>query len=86
MSQQQKRFNKISRATDNMATLIDCLIKDGLKNYQKTGETELDIKFLKESVTVLRELWNLVEESEEPVNIDQGIVIRLEGQVEQFSK
>lgn len=86
MSNTQKRISRIAVATDNMAILVDSVIKDALKNYRKSGEINLDTKLLKESVSVLRDLWGLIEDAEQPLNVDEGVVIRLEGQLQQFSK
>ena len=86
MSPSQKRVSKIEAATNNMACLIDSIVKDALKNYRKAGEIGLDAKFLKESVTILREMWNLLDSAEEPISVDEGIVIKLEGQVEKWCK
>ena len=71
---------------NNMSALIDDVVKKARKNFKDSGNPELDAKFLKESVSALRELYGLLGECD-PVNeIDEGIVIRLEKQVEEWSK
>ncbi|MBO5065491.1 MAG: hypothetical protein J6D06_05185 [Clostridia bacterium] len=80
------KLKKISSAVNNMSALIDDIVKKARKNFRDSGNAELDAKFLKESVSALRELYGLLGECDPSTEIDESIVIRLEKQVEEWSK
>ena len=86
MSQGNVKVRRIESATNNMSALIDDMVKKALKNFKTTGTPELDAKFLKESVGALRELYNLLGECDGGAVADEGIVIRFEKQLEEWSK
>jgi hypothetical protein len=67
-----------------MSALIDDLVKKARKSFKLTGETELDAKFLKESVGALRELCALLEDCGAEATND-GVVITFEKQIEEWS-
>ena len=80
------KLKRVASAVNNMSALIDDIVKKARKNFKESGNAELDAKFLKESVGALRELYGLLDECDSAVEIDDGIVIRLEKQVEEWSK
>ena len=80
------KLKRVSSAVNNMSALIDDIVKKARKNFKESGNAELDAKFLKESVGALRELYGLLGECDPTTEIDEGIVIRLEKQVEEWSK
>ncbi len=86
MSQPNVKVKRIESATNNMSALIDDMVKRALKNFRVNGTPELDAKFLKESVGALRELYNLLGECDGGAMVDDGIVIRFEKQLEEWSR
>lgn len=80
------KLKRVASAVNNMSALIDDIVKKARKNFKESGSAELDAKFLKESVSALRELYGLLGECGPSAEIDEGIVIRLEKQVEEWSK
>lgn len=86
MSQPKVKVKRIESAANNMSSLIDDMVKKALKNFKSTGSPELDAKFLKESITALRELYGLLGECGECDVSDDGIIIRFEKQLEEWSK
>ena len=69
-----------------MSALIDDIVKKARKNFRSTGTPDIDAKFLKESVGALRELFGLLSDCGEEKEVSDGIVIRLEKQIEEWSK
>ena len=69
-----------------MSALIDDMVRKALKSFKSTGSPELDAKLLKESITALRELYGLLGECDGSAMSDDGIIIRFEKQLEQWSK
>lgn len=86
MSQGNVKVRRIESATNNMSALIDDMVKKALKNFKANGAPELDAKFLKESVGALRELCSLLGECDGGTAVDDGIVIRFEKQLEEWSR
>lgn len=80
------KLKRVASTVNNMSALIDDIVKKARKNFKESGNPELDAKFLKESVSALRELYGLLGECDPGAEIDDGIVIRLEKQVEEWSK
>ena len=81
-----KTLKCVSSATENMSALIDDIIKKARKNFKQSGKPEVDAKFLKESVGALKELFELRAEYDGFGGCDEGIVVRFEREMEEFSK
>ncbi len=81
----EQSLKKVSSAVQNMSALIDEIVKKARKNFQENGKTEVDAKFLKESVGALRELFDLLGEQNCLGNTD-GIVIKTEKAIEEWNK
>ncbi len=86
MNQPKVKVKRIESAANNMSSLIDDMVKKALKSFKTTGSPELDAKFLKESITALRELYGLLSECDDCTVSDDGILIRFEKQLEEWSK
>ncbi len=69
-----------------MSALIDDVIRRARKNFKATGDPKIDAKFLKESVSALRELYDLLESCDGSVEVSDGVIIRLEKQLQEWSK
>lgn len=81
-----KKINRISSAAGNMSALIDDIVKKARKNFKDTGKPDIDAKFLKESVGALRELYSLLGECDGCQENTDGILIRFEKELEEWSK
>lgn len=79
-------MRRIESAAKNMSALVDDMVKKALKSFKATGSPELDAKFLKESISALRELYGLMSDCDDDVVSDEGIIIRFEKQLEEWSK
>ena len=82
----EDKYKKISSAADNMSALIDDIVKKARRNFRSTGTPDIDAKFLKESVSALRELFGLLSDCTGETDTSDGVVIRLEKQIEEWSK
>ncbi len=80
------KYKRVSSAADNMSALIDDIIKKARKSFKATGNPEIDAKFLKESVGALRELYDLLECCDGSAQVSDGVIIRLEKQIQEWSK
>ena len=80
------KLKRVASTVNNMSALIDDIVKKARKNFRESGNAELDAKFLKESISALRELYGLLDDCDTTPVIDEGIVIRIEKQVEEWSK
>ena len=69
-----------------MSALIDDIIRKAKKNFEKNGKPEVDAKFLKESVSALKELYGLLSEYDGFGGCDDGIIIRFERDLEKYCK
>lgn len=78
-------LKKVSSAAGNMSALIDDIVKRARKNFKDTGKPDVDAKFLKDSVGALKELYELLEESDAFSNNGDGVVIRFDGKTEEWS-
>lgn len=78
-------LKKVSSAAGNMSALIDDIVKKARKNFRETGKPNVDAKFLKDSVGALKELYELLEESEGFGNNSDGVVICFDGKTEEWS-
>jgi outer membrane protein TolC len=78
-------MKKVSSAVVNMSALIDDVVKKARKNFSESGSADIDAKFLKESVSALRELFELLEE-QNGVGVSDGISIKVEKTIEDWSK
>ena len=63
-------MKKVSSAVVNMSALIDDIVKKARKNFSETGSPDVDAKFLKESVSALKELFDLLSEQDLGVTND----------------
>lgn len=82
----QIQLKRILSAAENMSALVDDIVKAARKSFKATGDPELDAKFLKESVGALRELLALLEDCDSVPKDNEGIVIRVEKQIEEWNK
>lgn len=83
-AQTSAKLKKISSAADNMSALIDEIVKKARREFKLSGDTELDAKFLKESVSALKELYELLSEYGDVQTA--GVVVRLEKEIEEWAK
>ncbi|MBR6552317.1 MAG: hypothetical protein IKT89_05695 [Clostridia bacterium] len=63
-------LKRVSSAVVNMSALIDDIAKKARKNFSETGSPDVDAKFLKESVSALKELFDLLSEQDAGVTND----------------
>ena len=80
------KYKRVSSAADNMSALIDDIIKRARKSFKATGDPKIDAKFLKESVSALRELYDLLQNCDGAMEVSDGVIIRLEKQLQEWSK
>ncbi len=78
-------MKKVSSAVVNMSALIDDIVKKARKNFSETGSADVDAKFLKESVSALKELFDLLGE-EGTGGASDGISIKIEKAIEDWNK
>ena len=86
VDKRQIQLKRVSSAAENMSALVDDIVKKARKSFKVTGNPELDARFLKESVGALRELFALLEDCDSSPQDSEGIVIRVEKQIEEWSK
>ena len=84
--QSQSKLKRVSSAAENMSALVDDIVKTARKNFKNTGKPDLDAKFLKESVGALRELYGLLVECDGQPETTDGVVIRIEKQLQEWSQ
>ena len=78
-------MKKVSSAVLNMSALIDDIVKKARQNFLETGSADVDAKFLKESVSALKELFDLL--SEQGVGgASNEISIKIEKAIEDWNK
>ena len=82
----QKKVKRISSAASNMSVLVDDMVKKALKSFKATGSPDLDARFLKESIGALRELYALLEDCDGDNAECDGVLIRIEKQLEEWSR
>lgn len=85
-SADQKKVKRISSAASNMSVLVDDMVKKALKSFKATGSPDLDARFLKESIGALRELYALLEDCDGDNTECDGVLIRIEKQLEEWSR
>lgn len=76
---------RIASVADNMTHLLDDAIKKARKEFKQNGEINIDLKFLKEAVGALKVLYELLN-GEEDFQETDGIIIKFEKEVEEWSK
>lgn len=81
-----ERLKKVSSAAKNMSALVDDLAKRARKNFKEKGAPEVDGKFLKDSVSALKELFDLLGEYDSTQNNCDGVIIRIEKDAEEWGK
>lgn len=86
VDKRQIQLKRVSSAAENMSALVDDIVKKARKSFKVTGNPELDARFLKESVGALRELFALLEDCDSTPQDSEGIVIRVEKQIEEWNK
>jgi hypothetical protein len=88
MSEAKKssKYRRVSSAAENMSALVDDIVKGARKNFKNTGNPDLDAKFLKESVGALRELYGLLDDCEASPEVSDGVVIRMEQQIQEWCR
>ena len=69
-----------------MSVLVDDMVKKALKSFKATGSPDLDARFLKESIGALRELYGLMRDCDDESADCDGILIRVEKQIEEWAK
>ena len=78
-------MKKVSSAVVNMSALIDDIAKKARRNFSETGSADVDAKFLKESVSALRELFDLLNETGN-ANTTEGVSITFQKAIEEWNK
>ena len=78
-------MKKVSSAAVNMSALIDDIVKKARKNFSETGSADVDAKFLKESVSALKELFDLLGEQVD-THSGEGVTIKFEKAFEELNK
>lgn len=78
-------MKKVSSAVVNMSALIDEIVKKARRNFTETGSADIDAKFLKESVSALRELFDLLGE-QGGASASDGVTIKFEKAIEEWNK
>ncbi len=82
----QEKLKRVSSAAENMSALVDDVVRKARKSFKTTGTPDLDAKFLKESVGALRELYELLEECDGAGDLGDGVVIKFDNRIEEWSK
>lgn len=85
MAEEELRLKKVASAAKNMSALVDDIAKRARRNFKDTGDPKTDGKFLKESVSAMKELFEILGEYDEDKTSD-GVVIRIEKQAEDWGK
>ncbi len=80
------KLKRVSSAAENMSALVDDVVKKARKSFKATGKTELDAKFLKESVGALRELYGLLGDCEGLESASEGVAILIEKQLREWGE
>ncbi len=78
------QLKRVSSAAENMSALVDDIVKKARKSFKATGKTELDAKFLKESVGALRELYGLLGDCDEYGGNNESVSVVLEKQLQEW--
>jgi hypothetical protein len=78
-------MKKVSSAVVNMSALIDEIAKKARRNFSETGSADVDAKFLKESVSALRELFDLLNETGN-AGTTEGVSITFHKAIEEWNK
>ncbi len=81
----EKSIKRVSAAAGNMCVLIDDVIKKARKNFRETGKPDIDPRFIKESVSALKELYTLLGDYEGG-EVSDGVIVKIEKQLEEWSK
>ena len=81
-----ERLKKVSSAAKNMSALVDDLAKRARRNFKEKGSPEVDGKFLKDSVSALKELFDLLGEYDGTQSTCDGVIIRIEKEAEEWGK
>ena len=79
------KLKRVSSAAANLSALVDDITKHARKSFKESGSPELDAKLLKESVSALRELLELLGENSDGAG-DSGIVVKMEGAAAEWGK
>jgi len=82
----EKSIKRVSAAAGNMCVLIDDIIKKARKNFRETGKPDIDPRFIKESVSALKELYTLLGDYEGGGQASEGVIVKIEKQLEEWSK
>ena len=85
-NQNQDKFKKVSSAAENMSALVDDIVKKARKSFKATGSPDINAKFLKESVGALRELYGLLDDCDGASHVADGVIVKFEKQIEEWSK
>ncbi len=86
VKKRDEKLRRVSSAADNMSALIDDVVKTARKSFRATGDPKIDAKFLKESVGALRELYGLIEDCDGITGSADGVIIRVEKEIQEWSK
>lgn len=78
------KLKRVSSAASNLSALVDDITKHARKSFKESGTPEMDAKLLKESVSALRELLELLSEQGE--DSSGGIVVKMEGAAAEWGK
>ena len=86
VKKRDEKLRRVSSAADNMSALIDDVVKTARKSFRATGDPKIDAKFLKESVGALRELYGLIEDCDGVAGATDGVLIKIEREIQEWSK
>lgn len=86
VKKRDEKLRRVSSAADNMSALIDDVVKTARKSFRATGDPNIDAKFLKESVGALRELYGLIEDCDGSCAAADGVIIKIEKEIQEWSK
>lgn len=78
------KLKKVSSAAANLSALVDDITKHARKSFRESGTPDMDAKLLKESVSALRELLELLSEQGEGAS--GGIVVKMEGAAAEWGR
>ena len=77
---------RVVNTAADMSALLHDMVKKARREFRETGSPGLDAKFLKESVGALKELYDLITAFDGmPADAD-GVVVRLERELEEWGK
>ena len=83
---QSTSIKRVSSAAANLSALVDDIAKRARRNFRESGSPDVDAKFLKESVSALKDLLDIIDESDGGAAGAEAITVRMEGDAAQWGK